>query len=45
MVVGSDLVHGRQMHCPVKYTFLVMVVLGVLFDDVLRNTFGRLLFF
>jgi hypothetical protein len=43
MIVGSDLVHGRQMHCPVKQTFLVMVVLGVMFNNALCYSFGSFL--
>jgi hypothetical protein len=43
MIVGSDLVHGRQMHCPVKQTFLVMVVLGVMFNNALFYSFGSFL--
>jgi len=45
MIVGSYLVHGRHMYSFIEETLFVMFVLGVMFDDTLLYTFGRLLFF
>jgi membrane protein DedA with SNARE-associated domain len=45
MIVGSYLVHGRYMYSFNGETLFVMLVLGVMFDDTLHYTFGRLLLF
>jgi hypothetical protein len=45
MIVGSYLVHGGHMYSFIEETLFVMFALGVMFDDTLLNTFGRLLLY
>jgi hypothetical protein len=45
MIVGSYLVHGRHMYSFIEETLFAMFLLGVMFDDTLLYTFGRLPFF